>query len=66
MSNYSRDIAVCNELVEEASAVALQIYSREFSIEEKANKDPVTEADRHLNRLIVERLRAEFPADVVI
>lgn len=66
MSNYAREIAVCNELVEEASEIALSIYSREFTVDEKANKDPVTEADRQLNRLIVERLRAEFPADVVI
>ncbi len=66
MGAYARELSVAIELVERAAPVAMAIYGREFTVEEKQNRDPVTEADRKVNTLLVEGLRAAFPDDLVI
>lgn len=41
----------------EAAAEVMNIYTREFSVEEKEDKSPITEADRSANRIIEKHLR---------
>jgi 3'(2'), 5'-bisphosphate nucleotidase len=56
------------EVAREASAVLLQIYATNFAVDFKGSgrNDPVTEADRRANSLIVERLREAFPDDGIV
>jgi 3'(2'), 5'-bisphosphate nucleotidase len=44
----------------------MTIYQTDFGVELKGASDPVTEADRQANALIVARLRAAFPDDGVV
>lgn len=56
------------EIAREAGQVLLEIYATDFSVDFKGSgrSDPVTEADRRANALIVERLRAAFPDDGIV
>lgn len=45
-------------IARQAGEAIMQIYAREFSIEEKADKSPLTEADRAANEVIVTGLNA--------
>ena len=56
------------EIAREASAVLLEIYATDFAVDFKGSgqSDPVTEADRRANALIVARLRKAFPDDGII
>jgi 3'(2'), 5'-bisphosphate nucleotidase len=64
----SNELNVAIEIAREASAVLLQIYATDFSVDFKGSgqSDPVTEADRRANTLIVARLRAAFPNDGIV
>lgn len=59
-----RDLAL--QLAERAGAIALEIYQRPFTAEEKADKSPVTEADRRINAFLVAAIQQAFPDDLVI
>lgn len=59
-----RDTAL--HLAAVASTIALEVYGREFSAEEKADRSPVTEADKRINEYLVGKLREAFPNDRVI
>ena len=48
-------------IAREAAVLILQVYATEFSVDFKAPRDPVTEADRQANELICERLSKCFP-----
>ena len=51
-----------------AGQVLLEIYATDFGVDYKGpgSSDPVTEADRRANALIVSRLRALFPDDGIV
>ena len=55
-------------IAREAGKVLLEIYATEFSVDfkGKGQNDPVTEADRRANALIVSRLHDAFPEDGII
>jgi 3'(2'), 5'-bisphosphate nucleotidase len=48
-------------IAREAGEAIMVIYGREFSVEEKADKSPLTEADAAAHELIVARLQALTP-----
>jgi len=50
------------EIAREASTAILNIYARDFSIQEKDDKSPLTEADAAAHTLISERLSALTPS----
>jgi len=50
----------------EAAAVVTRYRQGNLTVESKAGNEPVTEADRAANALIVERLMQAFPDDVVL
>ena len=58
--------ATLDSLAREAAALILKVYATEFSVDFKAPRDPVTEADRQANELICERLTALFPGVPIV
>ena len=66
MTDFQTEIDTAIELAKRGGALALEVYSREFSTAEKADRSPVTEADNRVNDLICPALREAFPDDLVI
>jgi 3'(2'), 5'-bisphosphate nucleotidase len=50
----------------EAARLVAEVYATPFTVDFKGPADPVTEADRRANDLIVERLMREFPGVPVV
>src|SRR6266550_2584559 len=68
-SDYTDELRVALDVAREAGAAILEFYGGPLRIEQKHASDdsePVTEADRVANHLIVERLRREFPDDGIL
>jgi 3'(2'), 5'-bisphosphate nucleotidase len=66
---YARELLVAVELAREAGAAILEIYEGPLDIQQKSSTDdyePVTQADRIANELIVKRLGLEFPDDGIL
>ncbi|MGE0789170.1 MAG: 3'(2'),5'-bisphosphate nucleotidase CysQ [Sandaracinaceae bacterium] len=65
-----RELVEAVKLAREAGQILLRIYATDFDVQEKRGegdrKDPVTEADRLANDLLVRRLREAFPNDGVV
>jgi 3'(2'), 5'-bisphosphate nucleotidase len=68
--SYGRELQVALKLAREAGAGILQYYGVPLQIDSKVGVDehsePVTEADRTANELIVNGLRREFPDDGIL
>lgn len=68
-SDYQHELRVATELAREAGALLLNYYKTPLQVEQKnegGDSEPVTEADRAANELIVGRLRREFPDDGIL
>src|SRR5216684_3397081 len=66
---YDHELRVALELAREAGAVILDFYKGPLDVEQKSSADdlePVTQADRIANDLIVHALRREFPDDGIL
>jgi 3'(2'), 5'-bisphosphate nucleotidase len=66
---YEHELRVALELAREAGTVILDLYEGPLVIEQKSkahNFEPVTQADKLANELIVGRLTAEFPDDGIL
>ena len=66
---YDREMSIALELAREAGAAILDVYDGPFEIEQKAGAgdlEPVTQADRVANEIIVNRLGKEFPEDGIL
>jgi 3'(2'), 5'-bisphosphate nucleotidase len=66
---YDRELKIVTALAREAGAAILEQYKGPISIEQKNYDDdvePVTQADRIANELIVTRLKREFPQDGIL
>src|SRR5690625_5848797 len=67
MFMYRHEMKIAIELAKQASAIAMEIYGRDFVFEEKANDGgPVTEADLRINEFLTQKLSEAFPEDAVI
>jgi len=65
--NYEHELRVAGELARAAGAAILEHYEGPLQIEQKNYDDePVTQADRIANELIVTRLKREFPDDGIL
>lgn len=51
----------CISIARSASAAICEVYARPFTVDNKSDDTPVTEADRKAHRIIVESLREQFP-----
>jgi 3'(2'), 5'-bisphosphate nucleotidase len=68
-TNYDQELRVACELARAAGAAILEQYEGPLKIEQKTNYDdvePVTQADRIANELIVTGLKREFPGDGIL
>lgn len=66
---FEHELRVALELAREAGAAILEHYEGPLKIEQKAGADdrePVTQADRLANEIIVARLGREFPEDGIL
>ncbi len=66
MHQHSDEFKAIQYLAREAGRVIMQVYASGFSVERKEKGDPVTEADKKANELIVEGLLKEFPEDGIV
>lgn len=66
---YDRELSIALELAREAGAAILNLYEGPLVIEQKSQThdyEPVTQADKLANQLIVDRLASEFPHDGIL
>ena len=65
---WSSELATAQRLAREAGRVILQHYSNGVAVEFKGpgQADPVTQADKDANALIVDGLRQAFPKDAIL
>lgn len=66
MPDLQRELEVARRLVREAGAKVLEHYATDFDVHFKKQGDPVTEADKDANAIIVAGLRAAFPDDGIL
>ena len=55
------DIDQIMAIAEQAGKATLEIYHREFIVEEKKDRSPITEADKKSNEIIIEGLHKHYP-----
>lgn len=69
LDRYERELAVAIELARRAGAAILAEYKGPLRVEQKNHDndiEPVTQADRIANELIVNGLKREFPSDGIL
>jgi 3'(2'), 5'-bisphosphate nucleotidase len=69
MSSFNHELRVAVELARSAGAAILEQYKGPLDVEQKNQDDdsePVTQADRIANELIVTGLQREFPGDGIL
>ncbi len=69
VQSYDRELKVALELARQAGAAILELYQGPLEITQKNDfdhREPVTQADRVANELIVRALRKEFPDDGIL
>jgi 3'(2'), 5'-bisphosphate nucleotidase len=67
--SLDRELSIALDLAREAGAAILDIYEGPLDIQQKSGADdrePVTQADKLANEIIVQRLRLEFPDDGIL
>lgn len=67
--SFEHELSVALELAREAGAVILDLYDGPLKIEQKSDsgdREPVTQADKAANEIIVRRLQEEFPDDGIL
>ena len=63
---YSDELAFAIDLARGAGVVLMDHYERLEAIDYKDGRDVVTEADRRSEALIIEAIRATYPADAIL
>ena len=61
-----REIAEASRIARKAGAILMEVYATDFSVDYKAEADPVTEADTRANAYIVDEIRKAFPDDGIV
>ena len=62
----NKELSVAVELARQAGQAVMDVYAQDFTVAYKGKNDPVTEADRQGNDLIVKGLKEAFPRDTVV
>ena len=66
MTDHLAELEIAAKIAREAAVLVRSYRGKRLQIESKAGNEPVTEADRAANTLILERLAAAFPKDVIL
>jgi 3'(2'), 5'-bisphosphate nucleotidase len=67
--SYERELRVALDVARQAGAAILDFYEGPLKIEQKSDsgdREPVTQADKAANEIIVQRLQQEFPDDGIL
>lgn len=64
--DLTRELETAERIAREAGDLLMGFYRGEYDIDRKAGSEPVTEADRASNELIVRRLSETFPGDGIL
>ncbi|MBI5509200.1 MAG: 3'(2'),5'-bisphosphate nucleotidase CysQ [Deltaproteobacteria bacterium] len=67
-ADFAQELAVATRLARAAGAAILEVYAGRVEVAYKGGgtSDPVTDADRRANAIIVEGLSREFPQDAIL
>ncbi len=65
-TDMERELAVAVALARQAGRIVMDVYATDFAVAWKGANDPVTDADRQGNDLIVQGLCESFPGDAVV
>jgi myo-inositol-1(or 4)-monophosphatase len=60
---YSKELALAEEVAREAGSAVMALFKGKFDIREKGKNNPVTTADLEANRIIREKIQKTFPLD---
>ena len=60
------ELSALVRIARSAAKVVMEVYAQPFDVDYKAPHDPVTEADRRANALIVEQLTRDFPGVPIV
>lgn len=63
---YESALRCAKELALKAGAQIMRIYEKDFSVEYKDDKSPLTEADKTANDIIVDELAKQFPEYAIL
>jgi 3'(2'), 5'-bisphosphate nucleotidase len=63
--SFAAELAAAREVAHAAAELVAAVYAKDVAVQWKEQDDPVTEADRRANALIVARLHARFPKDAI-
>lgn len=63
---FEKELDVACTLVREAGAIVLQYYHRDYTVDLKHAREPVTQADKASNEYITGQLRERFPEDGIL
>jgi 3'(2'), 5'-bisphosphate nucleotidase len=66
MTDFARELTVAVELARQAGVAIMEVYATDFSVAYKGENDPVTDADKRGNELIVKGLQKAFPDDIIV
>ena len=66
MTGFTRELEETARLARAAGAILMRIYATDFAVAYKGQDDPVTDADKQANALLVAGLRTLFPDDGVV
>ncbi len=66
MTRLKHELEEACRLARAAGAILMRIYATDFAVSYKGPNDPVTEADKRANELLVVGLREAFPDDGVV
>ncbi|HJK91227.1 MAG TPA: 3'(2'),5'-bisphosphate nucleotidase CysQ [Polyangiaceae bacterium LLY-WYZ-15_(1-7)] len=61
-----RELETVTRIARDAGEIIRGVYAKDFSVAYKSPRDPVTDADRQANALIVKALREAFPEDGIV
>jgi 3'(2'), 5'-bisphosphate nucleotidase len=60
------EIEVASRLAREAGTAIMDVYATSFAVSYKGPNDPVTEADKRANEVVVDGIRNAFPKDSIV
>jgi myo-inositol-1(or 4)-monophosphatase len=66
MSVHAADLDFAVELAKRAGAIATESYERTMQIDRKSKRDVVTDVDYRSEALVLEAIRARYPADAIL
>jgi fructose-1,6-bisphosphatase/inositol monophosphatase family enzyme len=67
MSTYTKELEFAKKLAKQAGGIMLQHFNKTaLAVEWKEDNTPVTIADKEINKLVIERIKSQFPEDGVL